>query len=40
LTLENLSRITTTDLKTGISSLDEEEDGKDLGTPSGIDFSV
>ncbi len=31
LTLEKLSRITVTDLKTGLGSLDGEEDGEDIG---------
>jgi len=37
LTLEKLSRITVTDLKTGIGSLDGEEDGEDFGGRSGLE---
>jgi nitrogen fixation protein NifX len=37
LDLEKLSRITVTDLKTGIGSLDGEEDGEDFGGRSGLE---
>jgi nitrogen fixation protein NifX len=37
LTLEKLSRITVTDLKTGIGSLDGEEDGEDFGGRTGLE---
>jgi len=37
LTLEKLSRITVTDLKTGIGSLDGEEDGEDIGGRTGLE---
>ncbi len=37
LNLEKLSRITVTDLKTGIGSLDGEEDGEDFGGRSGLE---
>lgn len=37
LDLEKLSRITVTDLKTGIGSLDGEEDGEDFGGRTGLE---
>lgn len=37
LDLEKLSRITVTDLKTGIGSLDGEEDGEDFGGRDGLE---
>ena len=37
LTLEKLARITVTDLKTGIGSLDGEEDGEDFGGRTGLE---
>lgn len=37
LSLEKLARITVTDLKTGIGSLDGEEDGEDFGGRSGLE---
>jgi nitrogen fixation protein NifX len=37
LTLEKLSLITVTDLKTGIGSLDGEEDGEDFGGRTGLE---
>ena len=37
LNLEKLARITVTDLKTGIGSLDGEEDGEDFGGRSGLE---
>lgn len=37
LDLEKLSRITVTDLKTGIGSLDGEEDGEDFGGREGLE---
>jgi nitrogen fixation protein NifX len=37
LNLEKLSRITVTDLKTGIGSLDGEEDGEDFGGRTGLE---
>jgi len=37
ITLEKLSRITVTDLKTGIGSLDGEEDSEDFGGRSGLE---
>lgn len=37
LNLEKLSRITVTDLKTGIGSLDGEEDGEDIGGRTGLE---
>jgi len=37
LTLERLARITVTDLKTGIGSLDGEEDGEDIGGRTGLE---